>query len=328
MLNSPRARDVRSLVRARMKSLIKSRHRLMLRIIRLMLRIIRLMLRITVVTLAIGISALSRADVEGASDVRGLARFPNSEIVRFVRYPAGASFAYPLSDLDKLRGELRGRRLLRLVGERTSITYRVNAGYSADEVAAHFERQLSYRGADRYSCRALDCGSSTLWANDVFGVSMLYGSDGSQSYLATPARLAGTPLRLAVYVVERGNHQVFAQIEAIADGASAPTATASWRVIALPSTPGAALSLQIDMTRLTVMRTALRAAQPTEALVVCYLDAPRPLSELVGASSRCAAQAVRAIAASAPGVRLIPVGAGADAHPARLELVFRAAPAH
>ena len=273
------------------------------------------------------------ADVEGAADVPGLARFPHADIVRFMRYPAGGSFAFPLSDVDKIRGELRGRRLLRLAGARTSITYRILAGYTAEEVMAFYERQFSYRGPDRYSCRGLGCGPSTLWANDVFGIATLFGTETSQAYVATIAKLTDGPARVALYVVERANRQVFAQVEVIGEQAGGLPATAQtdasavnggarWRALPLRVNATSA-AVDIDAANVKQARVVLRDARATEALVVCYLDAPLPAAALVTNSVRCAAQAVDVLQGLLPGVRFLPVGAGGDGRPARVELVYR-----
>lgn len=289
------------------------------------------LMRLTVglgVWLLLSAQAALALDIDGAADVAGIARFPHSDIVRYVRYPAGQSFAYPLSDVDKLRGELRGRRVLRLAGARTSITYRINPGYGADEVMQFFEHQFPYRGADRYSCRGLDCGPSTLWANDVFGIATLYGSETSQAYLATSVPLAGVPSRVAVYVVERANHQLFAQLEVIDEVSITPTirSTASasvagerWRALSLTTSAGEAPAAA-DLKR---VRSVLRDARATEALVICYLDAPMSAAVLLAKSNRCAAQVVTALQVVLPGVQLWPVGAGADGRSARVEVVYR-----
>ena len=303
--------------------------------------------------ISLGEIALSRAaDTVGATEVPGIARFPHSDVLRLVRFPAGSSFAYPLGDIDKIRGELRGRRLLRLAGPRTSITYRIHSGYTPDEVMIFFERQFAYRGLDRYSCRGLDCGPSTLWANDIFHLATLYGSDMSQSYLATRAVIEGGPVGVAVYVVEGVNHQVFAQLEVISDrdagGASVgdESAATTWRTVALSLTSQRSTNSQrgtknqpanttaatggpdtntpdLDPAALKQARVALRDARATEALVVCYLDAPLSVAGLVASSTRCAARAASTLQTAVPGVHFISQGAGSDGRSSRIELVYR-----
>ena len=281
-------------------------------------------------SLLLGDRAALAVDIDGVADVPGIGRFPHSDIVRYTHYPAGQSFAYPLSNVDKLRGELRGRRVLRLAGARTSITYRINPGYGADEVMQFFERQFTYRGPDRYGCRGLDCGPSTLWANDVFGIATLYGTESSQAYLATSVHLAGGLTRVAVYVVERANHQLFAQLEVIGDQALEPpskaaansstsTADQAWRALPLAITAG---DKPVDA-EIKRLRTALREARATEALVICYLDAPVSATILLARSNHCAAQVATALQAVLPGVHLWPVGAGASGRSARIEVVYR-----
>ena len=288
-------------------------------------------------------------DVEGAVDVPGLARFPHAEVVRFVQHPAGTSFTFALSDIDKIRGELRGRRLLRLSGARTSITYRIDPGYGTEEVMTFFERQLSYRGPDRFRCRGLGCGTSTLWANEVFGVALLYGTDGSQAYVATIATLAGAPAHLAVYVVERANRQVFAQVEVIRTqvigtqvlgtqvlGTQAlSTQVTGSAAQSLPATGGGAwrtfpmriassgTTTAIDPGSVNQSRVVLRDARATEALVLCYLAAPVGAAALLADSKRCATQVAAALQKSLPEVQFVPVGAGGDGRPPHVELVYR-----
>src|SRR5690606_17423571 len=61
-------------------------------------------------------------------------------------------------------------------------------------------------------CEGRECGSSSLWANAIFGKSMLYGPEGQQAYLL--ARLPDADDRLvALYGMTRGTGRPYLQVE-------------------------------------------------------------------------------------------------------------------
>ena len=65
-----------------------------------------------------------------------------------------------------------------------AITYQLPLEHSADEAFTAAREALQQQGAQLlFWCQARDCGESSLWANEVFGNSKLFGADDGQSYL-------------------------------------------------------------------------------------------------------------------------------------------------
>jgi hypothetical protein len=83
-------------------------------------------------------------------------------------------------------------------------------------------------GTARFICAGRDCGSSALYAHEVFGVADLYGRDGEQHY----ALFEASDGMRALYVSQRGTREVFAQlIEVQGEGPTLPTAAAARKAL-------------------------------------------------------------------------------------------------
>ena len=67
-----------------------------------------------------------------------------------------------------------GQNELRLKGELWRRTWAVESQFTLDEVTTFFEKQIENLPI-LYHCRALDCGSSHFWANEVFSNARLVG---------------------------------------------------------------------------------------------------------------------------------------------------------
>src|SRR5690606_16303470 len=63
-----------------------------------------------------------------------------------------------------------------------------------------------------FFCEGRECGSSSLWANQVLDYSRLYGPEDNQLYLAL--RLDDQPQRfISLYAITRGNQQVYLHMD-------------------------------------------------------------------------------------------------------------------
>lgn len=83
-------------------------------------------------------------------------------------------------------------------------------------------------GTARFICAGRDCGSSALYAHEVFSVADLYGRDGEQHY----GLFEASDGMWALYVSQRGTREVFAQlIEVPREGPTLPTAAAARRAL-------------------------------------------------------------------------------------------------
>lgn len=84
-------------------------------------------------------------------------------------------------------------------------------------------------GTERFLCAGRDCGSSALYAHEVFGVADLYGRDGEQHY----ALFEASDGMRALYVSQRGTREVFAQlIEVPGEDSALPRAAVAKRALA------------------------------------------------------------------------------------------------
>src|SRR5690606_13309882 len=63
-----------------------------------------------------------------------------------------------------------------------------------------------------YWCEGRDCGSSSLWANEIFQRSMLYGPEASQAFLLARLPTESDAL-VALYGITRGNGKSYLQAE-------------------------------------------------------------------------------------------------------------------
>jgi len=162
--------------------------------------------------LALASASLAAADLPGSHDIDVLPRFPHAEIVEFRQ--TDAERTYPLGSVRRISGRLRYERELPVEGALTAATYRLPAGHVAAEAFSQAREALLGQGAELlYWCEARDCGSSSLWANAVFGNARLYGPDERQAYallrLAPPHRDS----LLALYAITRGSGRNYLHVE-------------------------------------------------------------------------------------------------------------------
>lgn len=92
--------------------------------------------------------------------------------------------------------------------------YRIYSEKNTDKVLEHYRKQLTSAGSRViFECQSRECGSSTDWANRVFRVSTLYGTDRSQAYLLGAQQDGEHTNVSAVYVVKRATGRVYAYSE-------------------------------------------------------------------------------------------------------------------
>ncbi len=161
-------------------------------------------------------SVFAEADLRGSSDYDGLKRYPLSWIVEY-QAETSPDYQLALGKMKKKSGVIAPEKSRRLSGQLRQITYRIPEGHSAAEAFDFMAAQLQQQNAEElFRCKSRQCGNSHQWANQVFGVSRLYGVDRTQSYLA--AKLGGD--YIAVYSVIRGNKRVYLQLDILSDKSS------------------------------------------------------------------------------------------------------------
>lgn len=183
-------------------------------------------------------SGAATADVAGSRDLEVLPRFPGSEIVTF-KEAADQERIYPQGTIRRISGRLRYEREVLAEGQFTAITYELPGTHSATEVFTQARQALQDQDAHvLYWCEGRECGSSSLWANAVFGNSTLYGSDNQQAYALLRLAEPHQDSLVALYSITRGNRRAYLHVESLA--ANQPLA----KVLPTPAT----LSRQLKST--------------------------------------------------------------------------------
>lgn len=172
----------------------------------------RLSRAIGILGLALFAGAASAADVSGSRDIEALSRYPQAQIVSF-REQATLERTYPLDAIRRISGRLRMSAQISAVGQLTAVTYELPDGHRGIEAFEQTRNQLIETGGELlFWCEGRECGSSSLWANDIFQRSMLYGPEAQQAYLL--ARLADDSDSLvALYGITRGNGRPYLHVE-------------------------------------------------------------------------------------------------------------------
>jgi hypothetical protein len=117
------------------------------------------------------------ADVPGSSDLPEVQRPLGSEIIR---YSEGVQSAirFPLERVERVNNRLVIDNELDIEGHVIDITYELGAREDYRSYMAAVEAALTGQSAEiLFSCESRGCGVSGLWANSLFKVRELYGSD-------------------------------------------------------------------------------------------------------------------------------------------------------
>lgn len=157
-------------------------------------------------------SSVSAADLPGSRDFDSLPRYPQAQIVAFKEQQV-LERTYPLDSIRRISGRLRMSDQISASGQLTAVTYLLPEVHTGIEAFERSRNRLLENGAELlFWCEGRECGSSSLWANEIFQRSTLYGPDARQAYLL--ARLPGDSDRLmALYGVTRGNGRPYLQVE-------------------------------------------------------------------------------------------------------------------
>ena len=273
-------------------------------------------------------------DAEGAADVAGIERFPESWIVAYVPPTLARGYEFVTGRVDRSQRDRRIDSSRRVDAQLVRVTYRAPNGTRYEDVVAYYQSLVAEQGGEIvFTCQGRACGRSTVWANDVFGVKELVAPDSAQFYLAAAIgdRLA------AIYVVQRGNRRVYAHLDvaqmerdatqmAPASDVAGSLLQQGFAVLrVLPASDGALDST--DMEALAALARQLGAVADQALHVVCHL--PGAANVALARSRKCAELAAAGLGEG--GVNAAPFGAGpllprSNAPQARLELVVPSTP--
>lgn len=182
----------------------------------------KLLMAVLVSFLSLAVSQVAFAfdlsdDTYGARDYEGVQRYPGSRIDQY-REAGAVEYALVLGKLKRINGELAPEFQEQVRGQLTRITYQIPEGHDAAVAFRHFKKQL----ADArllFECVGRECGSSSHWANQIFGIATLYGPEKEQHYAALNLTLDGQELLVTLYTIVRGNKRIYAHLDLIATSA-------------------------------------------------------------------------------------------------------------
>lgn len=180
-------------------------------------------MRVAVLCALLSVAAQSGAvDLPGSHDLEVLPRFPQAWIVDF-HEAAAQERIYPQGSIRRISNQLRYERQVIAQGRLTALTYELPASHGANEAFTAARQALQAQGAQLlYWCQGRECGSSSLWANGVFGNAKLFGTDEQQAYLLARLPAPRQDSLLALYSITRGNNRAYLHAEQLQ--ASTPVA--------------------------------------------------------------------------------------------------------
>ncbi|MGF6130798.1 hypothetical protein QF019_006039 [Pseudomonas frederiksbergensis] len=156
---------------------------------------------------------LFAADIPGSQDLPIVPRLADAQIVDY-RPAVELERIYPLGSIRKISGQLRFDGQVSARGQTTSVTYELPPEHSSTEAFTAAREALQKQGAELlFWCQARDCGESSLWANEVFGNSKLYGADEQQAYLLLRLAAPKDNSLVALYSITRGNRKAYLHVE-------------------------------------------------------------------------------------------------------------------
>lgn len=95
-----------------------------------------------------------------------------------------AKHPMPLSALERVSNRLVIEAKTEVAGTRSNFLYRVSEVTTLEKAVSYYKELLMVQGRIAYSCDQRNCGSSNLWANDIFGNRNLAARDSDQAYFA------------------------------------------------------------------------------------------------------------------------------------------------
>ena len=250
-----------------------------------------------------------------ADDVLDFPIYPGATLVEQSDDESARAYDFVLSPVEKIRRELKIENVLRVSARRSSRTYQLPSSASLSAVIAHYAEVLPVADV-RFQCRGRDCGRSNQWANQVFGLPILYGPDAQQYYVAGEA----DGDLVSVYLIQRGNRRIYAhlvrltpddQVEVVANERLVQQLTSQGHTVVRGVTPARDGRLDTAaLSRLSELGRAIASLRTDAVVVVCHLYDPGALDAQLERSSECAEAARAALAEGGGDVEFIAFGAG------------------
>lgn len=167
----------------------------------------RIFLRPTILALVLGGFASAGLAADLAIDP-----YPRAEVSR-QQVQHDVEHLVVTGNIRRINNQLRAESEVQAEGELVRVSWRIPDGHTAREAFAHATGQLQkHPHTTLFFCEGRECGSSSLWANQVLGYSRLYGPEENQLYVAM--RLDDDPQRfVSLYGITRGNGEVYLHLD-------------------------------------------------------------------------------------------------------------------
>lgn len=138
--------------------------------------------------------------------------FPRAEVAQR-RMERNVEHGVVIGSIRRVNNQLRAEREVRTTGDLLRVSWLIPSGHDSSEALMHAKRQLLEREhAMLFFCEGRECGSSSIWANQVLGFSRLYGPEDGQAYVAL--RIDDEIQRfVSLYSITRGNRQVYLHMD-------------------------------------------------------------------------------------------------------------------
>ncbi len=250
--------------------------------------------------------------------------FPDAFEVRSLEVSEWETYEFVLSPVESAARELQIDDSRRLRARYHRVTWEIPRSATFAEVRNFLTERLAARGFSAlFECEGRDCGRSNLWANNIWQLALLHGPNRSQFYLAT--QNADTRRLAALYLVQRGNRRIYANLDVIEPMNMPEFETAaglarelreSGRIRlagAIPSsswlrglTTGMSEAARQD---LVPVATQLALFPDETIYLVCHLYGTGSTEELLDASRRWATLLAEALQAEGA-AKLLPFGVG------------------
>lgn len=145
-------------------------------------------------------------------------------------------------NIRRINNQLRAESEVQTEGELARISWRIPDGHTARDAMANASAQLQkHPHTTLFFCEGRECGSSSLWANQVIGYSRLYGPEENQLYVAM--RLDDEPQRfVSLYAITRGNGEVYLHLDQMT-----PDKPVTQLLYPTPSTLGKILEIEGEL---------------------------------------------------------------------------------
>ena len=128
------------------------------------------------------------------------------------------NYRFPLGAVVKINRDVRIDKEQQLSGQLTRTTWEMPKSFDPNELLQRLRDQvISQKGEILFECEGRDCGTSNIWANDLFNNADLYGRDDYQRYFAAEL----DDQYLAAYAVRRGNRRVYLHLDQITEAEQA-----------------------------------------------------------------------------------------------------------